>query len=149
MIARPEVKKVAEADDSRNDISKLDLTKASDEDLRKIADGITWNQENWEQVKVFPDLWNSLSPEMKNKIAWQLTDEIRNSIKELSDQGIEYSPEITQEDADNVAALEFVRSNKEKIPQSWVKLEEKANEVAKDMAKEIVEKGIYKEQPKN
>jgi hypothetical protein len=67
----------------------------------------------------------------------------------LSDQGIEYSPEITQEDADNVAALEFVRSNKEKIPQSWVKLEEKANEVAKDMAKEIVEKGIYKEQPKN
>jgi len=149
MIARPEVKKVAEADDSRNDISKLDLTKASDEDLRKIADGITWNQENWEQVKVFPDLWNSLSPEMKDKIAWQLTDEIRDSIKELSDQWIEYSPEITQEDADNVAALEFVRSNKEKIPQSWIKLEEKANEVAKDMAKEVVEKGIYKEQSKD
>ena len=86
---------------------------------------------------------------MKDKIAWQLTDEIRDSIKELSDQWIEYSPEITQEDADNVAALEFVRSNKEKIPQSWVKLEEKANEVAKDMAKEVVEKGIYKEQSKD
>jgi hypothetical protein len=34
---------------------------------------------------------------------------------------------------DNVAALEFVRENKDKIPQSWLKVEEKANEVSKEI----------------
>ena len=65
-----------------------------------------------------------------------------NLIKELKDLWIEYSPEISQEDVDNVAALEFVRANKDKIPQSWLKVEEKANEVSKEIWKEVQDKGI-------
>ena len=139
MVPTPEFKQVPE---TTKDTESLNFKEASDEELKHLADGIVNNTENQNQVKIFPDLWNSLNAEKKTQIAWQLTAEIQDSIKELSDLWVEYSSEVTKEDADNVAALEFVRENKDKIPQSWIKLEEKANEVAKAMGQEIVEKGI-------
>lgn len=142
MTPKAEVKTIAESNDTKNDINKIDFKNVSNEDLKKLADGIVSNEENLQQVKIFPEVWESLSPQMKESIAWQLTKEIKDSIKELRDLWVEYSSEVTKEDADNVAALEFVRENKDKIPQSWIKLEEKANEVAKAMGQEIVEKGI-------
>ena len=140
MIQTPELKQVAET--SKDTEHSVDLKNATNEHLKTVADGIVNNPENQEQVKVFPDKWNSLSLEEKTKFASQLTAEIQDSIKELQDLWIEYSPEITQEDVDNIAALEFVRSNKDKIPQSWIKLEEKANEVVKNIWNEVQDKWI-------
>jgi len=140
MIQTPELKQVAET--SKDTEHSIDLKNATNEHLKTVADGIVNNPENQEQVKVFPDKWNSLSLEEKTKFASQLTAEIQDSIKELQDLWIEYSPEITQEDVDNIAALEFVRSNKDKIPQSWIKLEEKANEVVKNIWNEVQDKWI-------
>ena len=140
MTPTPEFKQVAET--SKDTERSINIKEASNKELKQIADGIVNNPENQEQVKFFPDLWNSLNAEEKTKIAWQLTTEIQDSIKELKDLWIEYSPEISQEDVDNVAALEFVRANKDKIPQSWLKVEEKANEVSKEIWKEVQDKGI-------
>jgi len=140
MTPTPEIKQVAET--SKDTERRINIKEASDEELKQMAEGIVNNPENQEQVKFFPDLWNSLNAEEKWKIAWQLTTEIQDSIKELKDLWIEYSPEISQEDVDNVAALEFVRANKDKIPQSWLKVEEKANEVSKEIWKEVQDKGI-------
>lgn len=140
MITTPELKQVPET--TKDTEHSVDLKNATNEHLKTVADGIVNNPENQEQVKLFPDKWNSLSLEEKTKLASELTSEVKNSIKELSDLWVEYSPEITQEDVDNVAALEFVRANKEKIPQSWVKLEEKANEVAKNIGVEVQDKWI-------
>ena len=134
MIAlSPEVKPV------ENTIDTSNLNETTSNELKQLADGIVNNPENQKQVKIFPDVWNSLNAEQKTEIAWQLTAEIQDSIKELKDLWVEYSPEISQKDVDNVAALEFVRANKEKVPQSWIKLENKANEVAKDIGKEITD----------
>ena len=69
-------------------------------------------------------------------------NKIQDSIKELSELWVEYTPEISEKDVSNVEALNFVRSNKEKIPHSWAKLETKANEVAKEMGKEVEDTGI-------
>ncbi len=140
MTPTPEIKQVAET--FKDTERRINIKEASDEELKQMAEGIVNNPENQEQVKFFPDLWNSLNAEEKWKIAWQLTTEIQDSIKELKDLWIEYSPEISQEDVDNVAALEFVRANKDKIPQSWLKVEEKANEVSKEIWKEVQDKGI-------
>ena len=124
-----------------NDIENINLKEASKEQLTKLADGIVSNKENVQQVKVFPDSWDSLSIQQKEEIAWNLTEEIKEAIAELNDSS-EYTPKITKEDADKVAALEYVRENKEKIPQTWIKLEEKANEVARNIWIEIEDKWI-------
>ncbi len=136
MAPTPEFKQVTETP------KDPDIKEASNKELKQIADDIVNNPENQKQVTIFPDSWNSLNPEEKAKIAWQLTTEIQDSITELKDLWIEYSPEIFQEDVDNVAALEFVRANKDKIPQSWLKVEEKANEVSKEIWKEVQDNGI-------
>ena len=140
MITTPELKQVPET--TKDTEHSVDLKNATNEHLRTVADGIVNKPENQEQVKLFPDKWNSLGLEHKTNILSQLTNDIQDSIQELSDLWVEYSPEITGEDEANVAAFEFVRANKDKIPQSWVKLEEKANEVAKNIGVEIQDKWI-------
>jgi len=83
MIQTPELKQVAET--SKDTEHSIDLKNATNEHLKTVADGIVNNPENQEQVKVFPDKWNSLSLEEKTKFASQLTAEIQDSIKELQD----------------------------------------------------------------
>ena len=85
-----------------------------------------------------------MDPKQKFDFTSKLSAEIKDSIKELSNLWIEkeFSTEITEKDVKQIADLEFVRANKEKIQQSWTKLEKKANEIAKDMEKEIREKWI-------
>ena len=63
----------------------------------------------------------------------------RDAVDELKALWIEneYSPEVTKEDEQKIADLNFVRENKEKIPQSWSKLEMKAKEVAHEMEEDI------------
>ena len=142
MAPKGEVKTVEESNYNGNDIGKIDFREASDDQLKEVADGIVSSKENVQQVKFFPEKWESLNHEEKENIAWQLTREIQDSIKELSSLWVEYSPDVTKEDGDKVAALEFVRENQEKIPQTWIKLEEKVNEVAKNIWIEINDKGI-------
>ena len=145
MAPEAEVRTVVESNNNGNDINnlnELDLKNASNNELEKVANSIVSNEENMQQVKIFPEIWKSLNPEMKEKIAWELTEEIKDAIKELSDLWVEYSSEISEGDEGKIAALEFVRENREKIPQTWVKLEEKVNEVAKNIWIEVEDKGI-------
>ena len=141
MVPKSEVKTIAESNnDYKDNIHNLDFANSSNEKLNKVADDILRNTENIKQVKLFPDKRESLNPEIKQKFASGLTSEIQNCIDELSD--LWYNPEITEKETDQLAALEYVIENKDKIPQSWVKLEEKANEIAKNIGVEIEEKWI-------
>ena len=140
MVQESEVKKFVESNDYKDTTDKVDLTEASDEELSEVADGILSDAENIKQVNFFPDKRKSLNREIKQKIASGLTFEIQDCIDELSD--LWYNPEITKKETDQLAALEYVIENKDKIPQLWVKLEEKANEIAKNIGVEIGEKWI-------
>ncbi len=122
--------------DSKKVENAENLTK---KEVDELATHIVNTPENQNQVKAFPDLWESLNDQQKSDFVSKLEWEIRDTIDELKSLWVEkeYSPEITQEDADKVADLEFIRDNKDKIPQSWSKLEMKANEVAKEMMDDI------------
>jgi hypothetical protein len=85
-------------------------------------------------------LWDSLDDSQKKEFVSRLEWEIRDAIDELKSLWIEeqeYSPEVTKEDEQKIADLNFVRENKDKIPQSWSKLEMKAKEVAVEIKKDI------------
>ena len=139
MISTHEVKPVEERQDT---VESVNLTEATSEQLKKLADGIVNNPENQEQVKFFPDQWNSLNDEEKAKFAWQLTKEIEDSINGLNDLWIEYNPEITKKAVDDVEALRFVMEHQEKVPKLWSEIEKKAEEIAKDIRKEIEDTGM-------
>ena len=141
MISTHEVKPVEERQDT---VESVNLREATSEQLKQLADGVVNNPENQEQVKFFPDQWNSLNDEEKAEFAWQLTAEIQKSITELNDLWIVYSPEIFQGDVGNVAALEFVRANKDKILPLWLEVERKAEEVSKEIWKEVQKEIIEK-----
>ena len=125
-----------QVDANINNVDAKNLTKA---DAEKLATDIVTDSSNAEQIKVFPDLWNSLNDQQKSEFVSKLEWEIKNAVKELNDLWIErdISPEVTKEDEQKIADLNFVRQNKEKIPQSWAKLEMKANEVAQEMELDI------------
>ena len=143
MVARTEVKTITESGDTIRDMSKLDdVSKLTDQERRDRVNYILSDPESMEQVKIFPDLWKSLPLNVRQEIAAALTTEVKNCIDELSDFWVEYSPEITDKDQEQIAQLEFVIENRDKIPQSYVKLEEKTNEVVKSMGIEIEEKWI-------
>ena len=148
MVPTPETNKNMEPNNMElknkiDDIKNKTLDSLSDLN-NEMANSIVWNPENIKQVKAFPNLWESLDPKQKFDFTSKLSAEIKDSIKELSNLWIEneFSTEITEKDVKQIADLEFVRANKEKIQQSWTKLEKKANEIAKDMEKEIREKWI-------
>jgi hypothetical protein len=84
-------------------------------------------------------LWNSLNDQQKSDFVSKLEWEIKDAVDELKALWIEneYSPEVTKEDEKKIADLNFVRENKEKIPQSWSKLEMKAKEVAVEIKNDI------------
>ena len=140
MVSTHEVKPVEERQDT---VESVNLTEATSEQLKKLADGIVNNPENQEQVKFFPDQWNSLNDEEKAKFAWQLTKEIEDSINGLNDLWIEYTSEITKKAVDDVEALNFVIKHKDEVPpQLWSEIEKKAEEIAKDIRKEIEDTGM-------
>ena len=140
MISTHEVKPVEERQDT---VESVNLTEATSEQLKKLADGIVNNPENQEQVKFFPDQWNSLNDEEKAEFAWQLTAEIQKSITKLNDLWIEYNPKITKWDENNVYALRFVIEHQKEVPpQLWSEIEKKAEEIAKDIRKEIEDTGM-------
>ena len=148
MVPTPETNKNMEPNNMElknkiDDIKNKTLDSLSDLN-NEMANSIVWNPENIKQVKAFPNLWESLDPKQKFDFTSKLSAENKDSIKELSNLWIEneFSTEITEKDVKQIADLEFVRANKEKIQQSWTKLEKKANEIAKDMEKEIREKWI-------
>ena len=125
-----------QVDANINNVDVKNLTKA---DAEKLATDIVTDSSNAEQIKVFPDLWNSLNDQQKSEFVSKLEWEIKNAVKELNDLWIErdISPEVTKEDEQKIADLNFVRQNKEKIPQSRSKLEMKAKEVAVEIKKDI------------
>lgn len=135
-----------QVDANINNVDVKNLTKA---DAEKLATDIVTDSSNVEQIKVFPDLWNSLNDQQKSEFVSKLEWEIKNAVKELNDLWIErdISPEVTKEDEQKIADLNFVRQNKEKIPQSWSKLEMKAKEVAveikKDIKKEWLDRNLH------
>jgi len=135
-----------QVDANINNVDAKNLTKA---DAEKLATDIVTDSSNAEQIKVFPDLWNSLNDQQKSEFVSKLEWEIKNAVKELNDLWIErdISPEVTREDEQKIEDLNFVRQNKEKIPQSWSKLEMKAKEVAveikKDIKKEWLDRNLH------
>ena len=137
------MQEIAPSNEQQVDVSDInEAINLTEEQAEQVANEILNDPNITEQVEEFSALWNSLNPEQKSNLAKELTMEIQDSIKELKDLGIEYNPEVTNEDVDNVRALEFVRENQEKIPQSRIKLEKKANDVVKAMWQEIQDKGI-------
>ena len=125
--------------DATNLNNDIDVKNLTDKEISDLANDIVSNPNNVEQVKVFPDLWNSLSEQQKSDFVAKLEGEIKDAVDELKALWIEneYSPEITREDEKKIADLNFVRENKDKIPQSWSKLEMKAKEVAVEIKKDI------------
>ena len=139
MVPNSEVQTIVESNDYK-DNNKLDFAKSSNEELNKVADGILGDAGNIEQVKLFPNKRESLNPDIKKRIASKLTSEIQDCINKLSD--LWYNPEITEKETDQLTTLEYVIKNKDKIPKSWIMLEEKANKLAKSIGVEIQEKWI-------
>ena len=135
--------------DATNLNNDIDVKNLTDKEISDLANDIVSNPNNVEQVKVFPDLWNSLSEQQKSDFVAKLEGEIKDAVDELKALWIEneYSPEITREDEKKIADLNFVRENKDKIPQSWSKLEMKAKEVAveikKDIKKEWLDRNLH------
>jgi len=138
-MAMQEIAKSNEQQVDAKDIHNIDVKNLTKADAEKLATDIVTDSSNAEQIKVFPDLWNSLNDQQKSEFVSKLEWEIKNAVKELNDLWIErnISPEVTKEDEQKIADLNFVRQNKEKIPQSWAKLEMKANEVAQEMELDI------------
>ena len=137
------VEQIAKSDEQQIDATNLnngiDVKNLTDKEIADLANEIVSNPNNVEQVKVFPDLWNSLNDQQKSDFVSKLEWEIKDAVDELKALWIEneYSPEVTKEDEKKIAELNFVRENKERIPQSWSKLEMKAKEVAKELADDI------------
>lgn len=137
------VEQIAKSDEQQIDATNLnngiDVKNLTDKEIADLANEIVSNPNNVEQVKVFPDLWNSLNDQQKSDFVSKLEWEIKDAVDELKALWIEneYSPEVTKEDEKKIADLNFVRENKEKIPQSWSKLEMKAKEVAHEMEEDI------------
>lgn len=138
------VEQIAKSDEQELNVKNLktdlDVKNLTDKQVSDLANEIVSDPNNLEQVKVFPDLWNSLNEQQKSDFVAKLEGEIKDAVKDLKDLWIEeqeYSPEVTNEDKQKIAELNFVRENKEKIPQSWSKLEMKAKEVAKELADDI------------
>lgn len=125
--------------DATNLNNDIDVKNLTDKEISDLANDIVSNPNNLEQVKVFPDLWNSLNEQQKSDFVAKLEGEIKDAVDELKSLWIEneYSPEVTKEDEKKIADLNFVRENKEKIPQSWSKLEMKAKEVAVEIKNDI------------
>jgi len=135
-----EIAKSNEEELNVTDIKNVDVQNLTDQEISDLTDGILSNPDNIRQVKVFPDLWDSLDDSQKKEFVSRLEWEIRDAIDELKSLWIEeqeYSPEVTKEDEQKIADLNFVRENKDKIPQSWSKLEMKAKEVAVEIKKDI------------
>ena len=137
------VERIAKSDEQQIDATNLnngiDVKNLTDKEIADLANEIVSNPNNVEQVKVFPDLWNSLNDQQKSDFVSKLEWEIKDAVDELKALWIEneYSPEVTKEDEKKIADLNFVRENKEKIPQSWSKLEMKAKEVAVEIKNDI------------
>ena len=137
------VEQIAKSDEQQIDATNLnngiDVKNLTDKEIADLANEIVSNPNNVEQVKVFPDLWNSLNDQQKSDFVSKLEWEIKDAVDELKALWIEneYSPEVTKEDEKKIADLNFVRENKDKIPQSWSKLEMKAKEVAHEMEEDI------------
>ena len=137
------VEQIAKSDEQQIDATNLnngiDVKNLTDKEIADLANEIVSNPNNVEQVKVFPDLWNSLNDQQKSDFVAKLEWEIKDAVDELKALWIEneYSPEVTKEDEKKIADLNFVRENKEKIPQSWSKLEMKAKEVAVEIKNDI------------
>ena len=137
------VEQIAKSDEQQIDATNLnngiDVKNLTDKEIADLANEIVSNPNNVEQVKVFPDLWNSLNDQQKSDFVSKLEWEIKDAVDELKALWIEneYSPEVTREDEKKIADLNFVRENKDKIPQSWSKLEMKAKEVAVEIKNDI------------
>lgn len=137
------VEQIAKSDEQQIDATNLnngiDVKNLTDKEIADLANEIVSNPNNVEQVKVFPDLWNSLNDQQKSDFVSKLEWEIKDAVDELKALWIEneYSPEVTKEDEKKIADLNFVRENKDKIPQSWSKLEMKAKEVAVEIKNDI------------
>ena len=137
------VEQIAKSDEQQIDATNLnngiDVKNLTDKEIADLANEIVSNPNNVEQVKVFPDLWNSLNDQQKSDFVAKLEWEIKDAVDELKALWIEneYSPEVTKEDEKKIADLNFVRENKDKIPQSWSKLEMKAKEVAVEIKNDI------------
>ena len=141
MISNPEFKQIENDNGNNNRIEDVDLSKATNKELGEVANDILSNTENINQAKFFPDKRNSLNPEIKLKISSELTSEIQDCVNKLRD--LWYNPEVTEKEKTQLATLEYVIENKDKIPQSWLKLEQKVNEIAKSIGTEINEKWIF------
>jgi len=139
-MAMQEIAKSNEKQVDSTELKQVDVKNLTENDAAGLVEDILSNPENIKQVKVFPDLWNSLNDQQKSDFVSKLEGEIKDAVKDLKDLWIEeqeYSPEVTNEDKQKIAELNFVRENKERIPQSWSKLEMKAKEVAKELADDI------------
>lgn len=136
------LEKIASAGDNQinvKDVKKQRVENLSQPDADEEANKIVSNPENINQIQVFPNLWNSLNNQQKSKLLLKLEWEIGDAVKELRDLWIEreYSSEIMPEDEQKINEFNFVRENRDKIPQSWSKIEMKVKEVAEETEKDI------------
>lgn len=146
-MAMQEIVKSNELQIDAKDMRNVDVKNLTEEGATKLATDIVTDSNNAEQIKVFPDLWNSLNDQQKSELLLKLEWEIGDAVKELRDLWIEreYSSEIMPEDEQKIKEFNFVKENRDKIPQSWSKIEMKAKEVAEETEKDIKKEWLDRE----
>jgi ribonuclease HIII len=70
------VEQIAKSDEQQIDATNLnngiDVKNLTDKEIADLANEIVSNPNNVEQVKVFPDLWNSLNDQQKSDFVAKL-----------------------------------------------------------------------------
>jgi ribonuclease HIII len=70
------VEQIAKSDEQQIDATNLnngiDVKNLTDKEIADLANEIVSNPNNVEQVKVFPDLWNSLNDQQKSDFVSKL-----------------------------------------------------------------------------
>ena len=142
------LEQVAASNQQEKDFRDVDSKEVKDltkEEAKKLSDEIVSNPESKKQVeKDFPEYLDNYTKEERADFISQLQTEILEWAAELKSKWIEkeYTSEISDEDIKNAETLKFVTENKDKIPQQWLKIEAKADEIKKEMEQEIREEGI-------
>ena len=127
------------------DVDTKEVKNLTKEEAKKLSDEIISNPESKKQVeKDFPEYLDNYTKEERADFISQLQTEILEGAAELRNRWIEkeYTSEISDDDIKNAEMLKFVTDNKDKIPQQWLKIEAKADEIKKEMEQEIREEGI-------
>jgi hypothetical protein len=84
-MAMQEIAKSNEKQVDSTELKQVDVKNLTENDAAGLVEDILSNPENIKQVKVFPDLWNSLNDQQKSDFVSKLEGESKDAVKDLKD----------------------------------------------------------------